>query len=1399
MINKNLLKILFVEDLPSDVELAVLELRKEGLRFEHMRVDTRDEFIKALNEFKPDIIISDYMMPSYSGMRALIDARELDPLIPFILYTGSMNEETAVDCIKAGATDYIIKEHMTRLPFAIKEALEKYRIQIEKKAAELLLKENEEKLQSIFSAAPVGIGLVVDRVFLEVNDTFCKMTGYDRKELIGKNAEKIYAKDEQNESAGIVIYRHIAEKGTGSVETHFKCKDGRVLNIFLSSIPLDKNDLTKGVTFIAMDITERVQAEEALANEKYLIYSLMNTLPDHIYFKDLSSRFIRINKAQAQFFGLSDPSQAIGKKDSDFFTDEHAQQAYEDEQKIIQTGHSLNIEEKETHPNRPDTWVSTVKLPLHDKDGNTIGTFGISRDITKRKMAEAALQESQHLFQTLAQVSPVGIFRTNPDGYTTYVNPKWLELSGLTSEEAIGLGWLKAVHPDDREKLEGGWNSAVQSQRTSADEYRFLRSDGSIVWVMGNAVPEWIDNKIVGYIGTITDITDRKQAEEVLRESESSLQDAQEMAKMGSWEWDMVTQKTNWSNNYFSIHGFTPAEVEPSFELFRNRIHPDDVHFLDETHAKIMKDKTPSGFELRLIYTDGTVKWIQNNISPVIEDGKLVKLKGVIIDITERKQAEEALVESESKYRHLVTRSPDGIFIVDLSGKFISLNTAICDNLKYTEEELLSMKLWDIVPEKYHSLHKQRLIAIMNGVSTNASAEYEVIGKDGIAHSVEVLSVPYYKGKEIVGFQGIARDITERKKSEDILRSSEERLKILFDYAPDAYYLNDLKGTFVDGNIACEKLMGYNKNELIGKNFLKLNLLSLKQLPRAAKLLIKNSLGQATGPDEFELNRKDGSKVTVEIITHPVKIKDQTLVLGMARDISGRKQAEKALRESEEKYRGIFENVQDVYYETSIDGTILEVSPSIEILSKGQYKMDDLIGKSMFDFYSESKERQALLAVLQERLTVTDFEITLKNRDGSHIPCSISSKMCLDVQGRPEKIIGSLHNITDRKNATEKLKLAKEKAEASDKLKTTFLNNISHEVRTPLNGILGFAEIISQTDLSEEEKKDSFSMLFESSDRLLKTITNYMDISLITSGNLSVHKKDFIPGQALREIFNNYKTLCSNRKLELLLKIPEQTDNLFVNSDPEIFRKILSHLLDNAIKFTEKGSISFGFKIHEGQFEFFVKDTGIGIGKESINNIFDHFVKEDRGPSLLSEGSGLGLSIAKGMVEIIGGNIHVVSEIGVGSCFSFTIPLMKEIEITPSVSTSKENKKVRCGGLILVAEDDQTNFSYLKNLFIRETDVKVLHASNGREAIELFKANPGIILILMDIKMPEIDGLEATRQIKAINRNVPVIAITAYAMSGDEARVLAAGCDGYLAKPVNKKLLLKKMAEFIKI
>src|SRR5450759_1389472 len=258
------LNVLCLEDSPRDAEIIHELLIDAGYNLNMDFTASEKEYVSLLRSHKYDLILSDFKLPGFDGFTALRWSEEICPDVPFICISGTIGEETAVELLKKGAVDYIMKDRLIRLPSAIQRAIEQHNIQTGKRAAELLLKENEEKLQSSFRAAPVVIGLVAGRIFIEVNDTFCRMTGYNRSELIGKDAKTIYEKDEQNESAGIVIYRHIAEKGTGSVETRFKCKDGRVLNIFLSSTPLDKDDLSKGVTFIAMDITERKLAEEKL-------------------------------------------------------------------------------------------------------------------------------------------------------------------------------------------------------------------------------------------------------------------------------------------------------------------------------------------------------------------------------------------------------------------------------------------------------------------------------------------------------------------------------------------------------------------------------------------------------------------------------------------------------------------------------------------------------------------------------------------------------------------------------------------------------------------------------------------------------------------------------------------------------------------------------------------------------------------------------------------------------------------------------------------------------------------------------------------------------------------------------------------------------------------------------
>ncbi|MDP3435278.1 MAG: response regulator, partial [Bacteroidota bacterium] len=378
-----------------------------------------------------------------------------------------------------------------------------------------------------------------------------------------------------------------------------------------------------------------------------------------------------------------------------------------------------------------------------------------------------------------------------------------------------------------------------------------------------------------------------------------------------------------------------------------------------------------------------------------------------------------------------------------------------------------------------------------------------------------------------------------------------------------------------------------------------------------------------------------------------------------------------------------------------------------------------------------------------------------------------------------------LVNIKNRKIIEKKLIKAKEKAEESDKLKTAFLNNISHEIRTPLNGILGFGGLLAEMELSPEEKKEMLAHVQHSSNRLMNTLTDYMDMARIVSGTMEVYKKEFQLQPFFEEIIKKTRQLCADKMIELETETPTQPVDLILDSDPELIRKTFNILFDNALKFTEKGSISCGYNLNNGFIKFFVQDTGKGIDSDKLEMIFNMFAQEDTSNTRGYEGSGLGLSIAGGLVNLLGGTISVASEKGKGSIFKFTVPFHETEVVEKFAPVEKKNSIITGKPLVLIAEDEESNYLYME-MVLKQAGCDYLLAKNGFEAVELCKQHTDITLVLMDIKMPVMNGLEATKLIREFRPELPIIATTAYAQTGDEQRFLAAGCNGYIAKPINK-------------
>jgi len=342
---------------------------------------------------------------------------------------------------------------------------------------------------------------------------------------------------------------------------------------------------------------------------------------------------------------------------------------------------------------------------------------------------------------------------------------------------------------------------------------------------------------------------------------------------------------------------------------------------------------------------------------------------------------------------------------------------------------------------------------------------------------------------------------------------------------------------------------------------------------------------------------------------------------------------------------------------------------------------------------------------------------------------------------------------------------------------------------------MGAATLMSDTGMDEEELSELVEIIQESSDRLIQTITDYMDISLISSGNMRLHYHDFELNTLFNRLHEKFLALTSQGFVQLEMDIPPSPMELM--ADSESLDKIMSHLIDNALKFTPKGKVLFGYCAVKEGIECFVEDTGIGIDRKMQNQVFDYFIQENVANTRGHEGSGLGLSIVRGLVDLHGGNIQIDSEKKRGTKITVFLPTKKKPVHKPEKKQGQQMLTDYEQAKVLIAEDEDTNF-FVLDLFVRKSlQMNTIRAANGIEAIEAFKSNPDIVLVLMDIKMPVLNGIEATKKIKAINPDMPVIAITAYALSGDEHKLRMAGCDDYISKPVQKKELIRKIEKIL--
>ena len=581
-----------------------------------------------------------------------------------------------------------------------------------------------------------------------------------------------------------------------------------------------------------------------------------------------------------------------------------------------------------------------------------------------------------------------------------------------------------------------------------------------------------------------------------------------------------------------------------------------------------------------------------------------------------------------------------------------------------------------------------------------------------------------------------------------------------------------------------------------------------------SQLLLEGSYYYAYSLNTFGILILGRKKPFDDIFTYELEpiVNHLGLVLIQAGDITERIKAEKELKESEERFRSLFENSTVGIYRTTPDGKIILANPTLVKLL-GYSSFEELSSRNLEEEgFEPAYDRSHFMNMMEREGVVKGFESVWTRMDGTTLFVSESAQAIHDKDGKIIYYDGIVEDITLRKKAEQKLIIAnknltfqneekekratelikaKEKAEESDRLKSTFLANMSHEIRTPMNGILGFTELLKEPNLTVEEQQDFIQIIQISGARMLNTINSIVDMSKIDSGLMKVDIKETNINAKIEFIYKFFKPEVEIKGLQFLIKNSLPTNEAIINTDNEKVYAILTNLVKNAIKFTYEGSIEFGYEIKGKYLEFFVKDTGVGIPQNQQQIIFERFRQGSDSLTRKYEGSGLGLSIAKYYVEILGGEIWVESAEGKGSTFYFTIPynaVSEEKRVIIDAAFEKE-KEVKIKNLkILIAEDDETSYIIL-NRILQKISNEVLHAKTGVEAIAACRNNPDLDLVLMDIKMPDMDGYEATHQIRQFNTDIIIIAQTAYAFSGDREKAIEAGCNDYISKPIKKTLM----------
>ena len=790
------------------------------------------------------------------------------------------------------------------------------------------------------------------------------------------------------------------------------------------------------------------------------------------------------------------------------------------------------------------------------------------------------------------------------------------------------------------------------------------------------------------------------------------------------------------------------------------------------------------------------------NIKTIRDDNHKVKnFVAVIENITDCITIENIFNKKDHLYSLLFHQAPLLLALSSIeTGNYIEVNQEFTEKTGYTKDEIIGKTSGDlgIISDE----DRKHLINHIKTQGEIRSTEAKLFKKDGsYIYCLYSGCQTNIAGKKYL--LSIAQDVTQRKYAETELKKNTDFFEQLYLQSATSTQLLDAEGWCIRINPKLSELFDVQPEDIEGKKY---NIFQDKEIIGTGVIhkLKKVFEEKEAATWEVKLDGKYASETAGSKLSetgskwfhnkaYPILNDEGELesVIIQHEDITKRKQAERDLINARFFSENLIQTANVIVVALDIKGNLVIFNSTAEQITG--YKREEIEGQNWFETLVPKNKYPKVWRMFNRLLNSKlprHFENPILTKHGEEKIIRWSNNEIV----QDGKVVGTISfgiDTTEQKRYETELKLAKEKAEESDRLKTEFLNNMSHEIRTPMNGIVGFSNRLTDEDLTGEERKYYVSIINNCTHQLLRIIDDILEISRLETKQVRINESEICLNKLLLRLFAIFDIKAKENRIPLYLEkgLNDRASTIF--TDEVKLSKILNNLLENALKYTDKGYISFGYKKVEGTIEIFVRDTGIGIKKEHQRKIFERFSRIEEAFSTKTSGLGLGLSIAKENAEIIDGKISLNSQVGEGSVFTVTIPYRPVFEDKINDKVPDENNPTleNTSFLILVVEDDEINYLYLEiTLLSLMKNIQIFHAKNGKEAIEVCKQRD-FDLIFMDIKLPDINGYNVTEEILKIKPGTPVIAQTAYSTREDQNKAMAAGFAEYLSKPIDEELL----------